>query len=461
MSILGAFIVPHPPIILPEVGLSEEQKIKKTIDAYRKVARRVAALKPDTVIVTSPHAAMYADYFHISPGENAQGDLRQFGVTGVSVEAKYDSEFVQALTDITGEVELPAGTFGERDKFLDHGTLIPLHFLNEYLTDYKLVRIGLSGLSVLDHYHLGKCIAQTAERLGRRVAFVASGDLSHKLKEDGPYGFAVEGPEFDKKVTDAMAKGDFLRFLTFSPDFCDAAAECGLRSFIIMAGALDGKAVQPELLSYEGPFGVGYGVCAFTIIGDDESRRFDVIYEKEHQERLNAAKANEDEYVRLARLSLETYLKTGKRAKLPDYLPEEMLHRKAGAFVSLKKYGQLRGCIGTISPVTNCVAEEILSNAVSAGTEDSRFSPVTEAELPDLVYSVDVLAEPQPIDSIVELDVKRYGVIVTSGYKCGLLLPNLEGVDTPKQQISIAMKKAGIRQGESCSLERFEVVRHK
>ncbi len=461
MSLLGAFIVPHPPIILPEVGKGEEHKIQKTIDAYREAARRAAALKPETVIVTSPHATAYADYFHISTGKHAHGDLRGFGMSGVTVEAEYDSEFVQALTETAGEQNLPAGTFGEREKSLDHGTLIPLCFLNEFLTDYKVVRIGLSGLSVLDHYRLGKCIAQTAEKLGRRVVFIASGDLSHKLKDDGPYGFAAEGPEFDKEVTQAMAEGDFLRFLTFQPDFCDAAAECGLRSFIIMAGALDGKAVQPELLSYEGPFGVGYGVCTFSIKGEEDKRRFDRIYEKEQQERLCAVKSNEDSYVRLARLSLETYLQTGKRATLPENLPQEMTKKRAGAFVSLKKYGQLRGCIGTIEPVTGSVAEEILRNAVSAGTEDPRFSPVTQEELRDLVYSVDVLAEPEPIDSIDELDVKRYGVIVTSGYKCGLLLPNLEGVDTPEQQVSIAMQKANIRKGESCSLERFEVVRHK
>ncbi len=127
----------------------------------------------------------------------------------------------------------------------------------------------------------------------------------------------------------------------------------------------------------------------------------------------------------------------------------------------MKKHGHLRGCIGTISPITNSIAEEVMRNAISAGTEDPRFSPVTEKELPELVYSVDILSEPEPIESIKELDVKRYGVIVTDGYRRGLLLPNLEGVDTPEQQMSIAMEKAGIRPRQPYSLERFEVVRHK
>lgn len=137
-----------------------------------------------------------------------------------------------------------------------------------------------------------------------------------------------------------------------------------------------------------------------------------------------------------------------------------MLTRKAGVFVSLKKHGQLRGCIGTISAVTGSIADEILRNAVSAGTDDPRFSPVTEKELDELVYSVDVLAEPEPISSIDELDVKKYGVIVSRGHKRGLLLPNLEGVDSPEQQVAIALQKAGIRPDESYTMQRFEVVRH-
>lgn len=460
MSIAGAFIVPHPPIILPEVGRGEEKKIEKTVRAYQKVTEQIAALEPETIIITSPHAELYADYFHISPGKSASGDLRRFGVNNVSISVKYDDELVSVLTQKAEEADIPAGILGEGKKSLDHGSLIPLYFINKKYTNYKLVRIGLSGLSPVDHYQFGKTISQAVEKLNRKTVFVASGDLSHKLLASGPYGFAPEGPEFDKQVTEAMDKGDFLSFLKFDPSFCDAAAECGLRSFIIMAGALDGKAVESQLLSYEGTFGVGYAVAAYNIVGNDSSRHFDKVYESMEQNKLNGIKSREDEYVRLARKSLETYVKTGKPIKLPDDLTDDMLNKKAGVFVSLKKHGQLRGCIGTISPVTGSVAEEILRNAISAGTEDPRFPPVTERELTDLVYSVDVLSEPEPIQSIEELDVKRYGVIVTSGYRRGLLLPNLDGVDTPDEQVSIAMRKAGIRPGQPYSLERFEVVRH-
>lgn len=460
MAITGAFIVPHPPLIVPQIGKGEEKKIQKTIDSYHEVARQIAKLAPDTVIITTPHSVLYSDYFHISPGTKAKGNFGRFGAKDVSFAVDYDAEFVKELEGLADRKRIDAGTLGERDANLDHGTMVPLYFINQYYKDYKLVRIGLSGQSVLEHYRLGKCIKEVSDKLNRKVVFVASGDLSHKLKEDGPYGFAEEGVLFDKEITGAMASGDFLKFLKFPPDFCEAAAECGLRSFIIMAGALNGLKVEPQFLSYEGPFGVGYGVCAFKITGIDDGRNFDEIFRQEQTRIAKEKQKNEDPYVRLARLSLETYIKTGKFLKTPNDLPDEMTKNKAGVFVSLKKYGELRGCIGTIAPVTGSIAKEIIRNAVSAGVEDPRFSPVREDELEDLVYSVDVLKEPEPVYSLDELDVKRYGVIVSAGRRRGLLLPNLEGVDTVEKQISIARRKAGINENEEIQIERFEVVRH-
>ena len=145
---------------------------------------------------------------------------------------------------------------------------------------------------------------------------------------------------------------------------------------------------------------------------------------------------------------------------MPEDLPEEMTSVRAGVFVSLKIAGKLRGCIGTISAMTENVAQEIVKNAVSACSEDPRFDPVRAEELERITYSVDVLGDTEKIDSVEQLDVKRYGVIVISGYRKGLLLPNLEGVDTVEEQLRIAKRKAGIPEYERCRMERFEVVRH-
>jgi len=217
--------------------------------------------------------------------------------------------------------------------------------------------------------------------------------------------------------------------------------------------------VKSELLSYEGPFGVGYAVAAFTPEGTNESRAFDVLYQRAERERLGTVRAGEDAFVRLARQTIEAFVRSGEMPELPDDLPEEMKAR-AGVFVSLKIAGKLRGCIGTISAATENIASEIKKNAISACSEDPRFDPVRADELERITYSVDVLGSAERIDSVEQLDAKRYGVIVTSGYRKGLLLPNLEGVDTVEEQLKIAKRKAGIPDYERCRMERFEVVRH-
>ncbi|MCX5774797.1 MAG: AmmeMemoRadiSam system protein B, partial [Firmicutes bacterium] len=376
MPLLGAFIVPHPPLIVPEVGRGQERKIQKTIDAYNEVARRIAELKPETLIVISPHSVSYADYFHIASGNKAEGSFTDFEVPEVKMSVDYDEALVTSISDIAGREGIPAGTLGTKSKRLDHGVMVPLYFINRQYKDYIVVQISLSGLSPLVHYRLGKCIVEAIEKSGKKTVIVASGDMSHKLKVDGPYGLSKDGAVFDKQATDAMAQGDFLKLLSFEEDFCESAAECGLRSFQIMSGAFDGKSVKSELLSYEGPFGVGYAVAAFSITGTDESRHFDIIFEKQEVLRLEKVKAKEDAYVRLARQSLENFVKTGKRLAMPSGLPDEMMKEQAGVFVSLKMNGRLRGCIGTISSTTSSIAAEIIQNAVSAGREDPRFDPV-------------------------------------------------------------------------------------
>ncbi len=461
MPMLGAIIVPHPPLIIPTVGRGQERSVQATIDAYRDAAKQAADWDPEVLIVTSPHTVMYADYFHISPGVGASGSMAAFGAPQTRLRAKYDAELRQEMIRQAEAAGLQAGTLGERDPALDHGAFLPLYFLQNAGVFCPILRIGLSGFSPLQHYQLGQCIAKAVDKLGRRAVFVASGDLSHKLKDDGPYGYAPEGPVFDRRVTAAMGSGDFLQFLTMDPALCGRAAECGLRSFQIMAGALDGLGVEPKLLSHEGVTGVGYAVATFAVTGPDEGRRFATRCEEMERARLAERKAAEDPWVRLARLSLETFVRTGKRLdRLPEGLPAEMSGKAAGAFVSLHAHGQLRGCIGTTAPTTASVAWEIVQNAVSAGARDPRFPPVGAAELDQLEYSVDVLGEPEPISSPAQLDVKRYGVIVSCGNRRGLLLPDLDGVETVEQQIDIARQKGGISAREKYALERFEVVRH-
>ncbi len=169
-----------------------------------------------------------------------------------------------------------------------------------------------------------------------------------------------------------------------------------------------------------------------------------------------------DRYVQLAKKTIETYVREEKIYEpQADELTEEMVDRRAGAFVSIHEDGELRGCIGTIGPTRKNLAQEIVFNAIAASTQDPRFIPIEAEELPHLVINVDVLSEAEPIASEAELDVKRYGVIVEKGMRRGLLLPDLEGVDTIDHQVHIAKMKAGIADDEEgVSLYRFEVIRH-
>ncbi|MBO4863771.1 MAG: AmmeMemoRadiSam system protein A [Eubacterium sp.] len=474
MSIVASYMVPHPPLIVPEVGRGSEGQVRKTIESYKRVAEDIAKMKPETIIISSPHATMYSDYFHISPGKSAKGSFADFSASKVKFAEEYDTELVSRIELLARREDFPAGTMGERKRELDHGTMVPLYFIRQKYSDFKIIRIGLSGLSLTDHYKLGTIIAEAVRDTGRRAVYVASGDLSHKLQEYGPYGFAKEGPEYDERIMDVASRGAFGEMLDFEETFCEKAAECGHRSFVMMAGALDGLSVDIETLSHEDVTGVGYGLCIFHVkrddagnVVEDESRRFLEIHLKKELKRLADMRSGSDAYVRLARRSLETYIMNGKTIStaegmegFSDEEKAELMSNQAGAFVSIHEHGMLRGCIGTILPTEDSVAEEIIHNAISASTRDPRFEPIIPSEIPYLEVNVDVLGKPEPIKSKAELDVKRYGVIVTCGMKRGLLLPDLDGVDTVDQQVSIAMRKGGIKESDRYSLERFEVIRH-
>jgi len=234
---------------------------------------------------------VYRDYIHISPGESAHGSLKRFG-DHRAYTVNYDTELVGEICCLCDVEKFPAGTDGEREPSLDfdHGTLVPLSFVNQYYTNYRLVRCSSSGLSLRDHWRFGEILGQAIENTGRSAVVMASGDLSHKLKEDGPYGFSPEGPKLDAELVDIIKSAKFEDFLKIDPVLCENGAQCGLASFVVMAGALGKTSVKPEFLSYEGPFGVGYAVCAYSA-------------------------KTEDAFVALARHTLENYVKSGRSSR--------------------------------------------------------------------------------------------------------------------------------------------------
>lgn len=429
MSLLAGFIVPHPPIIIPDIGRGEERKIMSTIKAYDEISLKIAQLKPRVIIVVTPHHDSYHDYFHISPGEQAWGSLEQFN----SIErfkVTYHTSFISRFHELYPD--FPAGGKGEKDKNLDHGVMIPLYFIQKYYQDFELIRISLSGLPLKMHHSFGAYIDETMASL-KEDYVVASGDLSHKLMFSGPYGFVEEGPKFDEMMINFMANGDFHQMMAISPKIYHKAGECGLKTFVILGGILEKYFYLSKLLSYEGPFGVGYAVASYM---------------------------PNDPYVLLAKKTLEDNFRDYSNVGVMNRFPTEMLEEKAGVFVSIKKHGQLRGCIGTIFPTTKSIKEEVIQNTLSAAFNDPRFPPISDLELNDLIFSVDILKKPEVIHSKDLLDISKYGVIVRWGHRRGLLLPNIDGVHNVDEQIEIALKKAGINKRDDYELSRFEVVRH-
>lgn len=442
-----AGLAPHPPIIVPEVGGPELEKVAQTVRGMREWARAAAAARPETLVFISPHGSFLRSALGYLGGRDLAGSLASFGAPEVSFRAANDLELARAIAAEAGRVgvevvELEQGALDlYRGEGLDHGIMVPLYYLREAGVDAALVAFGISLLPFEKLFQFGRALNRAVRRSPRRVGLVASGDLSHRLKRGAPAGYDPLGRAFDEAVRDALARMDTERILTLPEELVERAGECGLRPIIMLLGALQEHEVESKIYSYEGPFGVGYLVAGFSI--------------KEAAQ----AGAQESPHVRLARASLEHYLRTGKMLPVPDPVPPGMEGR-AGVFVSLKKHGQLRGCIGTIEPYQENIAAEIIHNAVSAGVQDPRFWPVTLEELPELKISVDVLTPPEPVASEKDLDPRRYGVIVRSRGRTGLLLPDLEGIDTVEEQIRIARQKAGIPPGEPVQLARFEVIRY-
>ena len=457
----AAFMVPHPPLIVKEVGKGAEEQVSLTLESYQQIAREIADISPETIIISSPHTKLYNNYFHLLDSISLEGSFRSFGAAEVTFNELNDMELLGKIDEIAKRYNFPTGILNDNINELDHGTMVPLYFINKYLGDYKIIVIGISGLSYPEHYKMGKIIKEAIEELDRDVVYIASGDLSHVLQKDGPYGFLEEGPIYDKQIIDVMSKGDFGKLLEFDPHFVDKAAVCGHPSFLMMAGVLDGLDVKSKFYSHEDTTGVGYGICSYYPIVENSDRLFLDKYLIKEEQRLINYYNNSDDYVLLAKNTIDTYIRNNQVIDIPDNIDKELLTKKAGVFVSIHKFNELRGCIGTIISTKDNIAEEIINNAISASTKDNRFDPITEDELKYLEINVDVLGEYEDVNSKDELDVKRYGVIVSQEYKRGLLLPDIEGVDSIDEQLEIACHKGGIDPKSEYKIQRFEVIRHK
>ncbi len=468
MSLVFAAITPHPPIIIDEIGGDNLKPVLKTVRAMDNLADRLVQIAPDVIIFITPHGAVFQDALSVTVESRLRGSFSGLGYPELEFMRESDVNLANKIIDDARAagiavlaVDAPTAKLYRIKLDMDHGILVPLAFLDKAGSKAPIVSVSIGMLPFEELFLFGVSLGKTIHQWEGKVALIVSGDLSHKLQPGAPAGYHEDGQQFDRLVVDAVANGDAKAIYDLRGIQAENAGECGLRPLVIAMGAFDGRDFTGDVLSYEGPFGVGYLVAEFIL--SDANKRPPLgptILEMEKQQ-MQSVRSQESDYVKLARETLENYVLNGKNTSPPVDLTSGM-RQAAGVFVSIKKDGELRGCIGTIEPVYKNVAEEIIANAISAGTRDPRFEPVMTTELDRLVYSVDILKPAERITGLEDLDPRRYGVIVEKMGRRGLLLPNLDGINSSDEQVQIAKSKAGIDQGEAdVKLWRFEVVRYR
>ena len=460
-AIVFSGIAPHPPIMVPEVGREAVVEVKDSIDAMAEFTRRIIASGAETVVLISPHAPLDARAFVAYHTPKLYGDFANFRAPDTRVEFPLDEELLQAIARTAGEDNYEITPLDNYD--LDHGSAVPLYFLDRNGWTGRVVALGYSFLANEDHLKFGDCIRRAVAATGRSVALIASGDLSHRLKPEAPAGYNPAAYRFDEQVVSAIHDNSPNRIIDIDQDLRRMAGECGYRSLLVALGATEKLPPACKVLNYEAPFGVGYLVAQLT---NRNSANGTTAADNKKSEYSSMSVAQDSsaslELPALARRAVETFVRSGKQITTPQEGPA-LLSARAACFISIKTHaGDLRGCIGTIEPAKKTLGEELIANAINAATRDPRFDPVAAGELAELRYSVDILGAPEPA-RFEELDPKVYGVIVEdeSGKRRGLLLPDIAGVETSRQQVDIAARKAGIEPGKPLRFSRFRVDRYR
>src|ERR1700687_4695398 len=428
-GIVAGALVAHPPILLAEVGGEQSQRVRATAEALRELDGILSTVAADLAVVISPHSPSSMTSLPVRRGADAGGNLARFRAPNVQVQAQVDVGLAAALI-VDGQRAGFSLTWAEQTE-LDHGVVVPLHSLPRTMANKHCVFLGVSGWPLHRFVEFG---AWLQGRLRDRSAIlIASGDLSHRLTPDAPYGFRPEGPVFDRLVIDALRARAWEQIEALDPDLVEEAGECGLRPLAILLGAARAANLNSQVLSYEGPFGVGYPVVAFTASGVPKIAL---------------------DIQTLGRHAIDTYLRTRQLIEPPEPIPIE-LQAPSAVFVTLRKDGELRGCVGSVRPTEATAAHELIRYAVASAVRDPRFEPVRLDEVGALTIKVQLLDPPEAINDISGLNPRTHGIIVRRGDRQALLLPDIDGIETPEQQILAACQKAGIDRHAPLELERF------
>lgn len=257
----SAYICPHPPLLIPSIGKNYFSQVKSTARAMNELGNEIKKKEIDTIIVISPHGPVQMDAMSINGSEYMQGDFSEFG-DDTSMKVENNVGLAGNIKKTAKAKKIPTEIIGENIP-LDHGIMVPLFFLKKHNPKIKIVSIAFSYLDREKHFEFGEAIYEATENTEGKIAMVASGDLSHRLAIGAPAGYSPKGKEFDELLIKLLSKNEVGEIINLDSSLVEEAGECGLRSIIILLGALSPLEYKFEKLSYESPFGVGYLVGRF------------------------------------------------------------------------------------------------------------------------------------------------------------------------------------------------------
>jgi len=427
----------HAPIVIPEVAGRRASSCVSTTAAMVEAGRTVMSAAPDVLVVLSPHTPRRRDAWGIVDGDTIEGTFARFGVPDVGLALPRATDASERIARVAKGAGLRVQSLPSSP--LDHGALVPLHFVVEAGWRGPTVVIAFpADIEPRECARMGEAIARAAADSGQRWVLLASGDMSHRLLPDAPAGFHPQARAFDDAVQRSVAAGDYAGAVSIDPELRDLAAEDVIDSLEVAAAAIEWNARGHKFLSYEGPFGVGYLVA--VLHRDDETRAVDIG----------------SHLCGIARSAIDAHLRGRAFPKVESGTPSR------GVFVTL--WGpssdpsirrELRGCVGHIEPLHHALEQEVAECAVASATRDVRMDPVDRSELSSLAIEVKVLGPLELVATKRELDPHRFGVLVTQGARRGVLLPKVEGVDTVEQQLAIACRKGGIDMRVPFQMHRF------
>lgn len=255
MPIVFSAIVPHSPVLAPAIGKEHLKKMRKTVTAMKRLEQELYATHPDTILIVSPHGPVDDGHFTLDLNERYRCDLKEFGVLDLDCTFRPDMPLASALKEQLEDRGVPFRLGSE--KALDYGCTVPLLYLAAHLPSVALLPITPSRLPLKTQFECGRAMQETLMHTSRRVAVIASADLSHRLTRGAPAGYSPFGKKFDEKVLTLIRERKDAALISFEPQLAEKAAQCGLPVLAIFAGILDGIEATPDVLSYEGPFGTG------------------------------------------------------------------------------------------------------------------------------------------------------------------------------------------------------------